>query len=163
MKRLIFNISKIKVLTILVVFLLCINVGIVAGMLTITDWKEIELRRDRKHGPKQFIINQLQLTKEQQIVFESLKDEHFNEMIRIRKEIKASKSALYDLLKEMETDSIKYNQLMSDIIRCEARLEKITFMHFKKLRAICNPSQQQQFDIIIDKVMERMSHGPPPR
>lgn len=152
--------DKVKVLTVLVVLLLCINIATIAGIWKLIDSKNLQMMPPPPPGPKEFIISKLNLDEEQQKVFETLRKEHFEEMRTLQEQIREEKDAMYDLLKSPMPDTTLTYAHISKIMQNEERLERITFDHFRKVRAICNSEQQQHFDVIIDHIM-RMVMRPP--
>jgi len=154
------KIDKIKLLTTLVIILLLINITMLAGIWRLMDWKNMRLMPPPQAGPKEFIISKLGLNTEQQKVFEELRQEHFMQMSNLRDEIKKEKTDLYNLLKNPVIDTAETYNYFASIMAKEERLERITFEHFRKLRAVCNNEQKQHFDVIIDKVLHMVMHGP---
>jgi Spy/CpxP family protein refolding chaperone len=153
------KIDKVKVLTTLVVVLLLINITTLA-----TIWKMRTPGGMEMHppSPKEFIISKLNLDEEQQKVFEELRKEHFEQMRGLQEQIRAEKDAMYDLLKSSEPDTTQTYQHIAKIMQSEEQLERITFEHFRKVRAICNEEQQQHFDAIIDQIMRMVMRPPRP-
>jgi protein CpxP len=156
------KVDKVKLLTTLVVILLLINITTLAGIWRMMDWNNMRLMPPPPPSPKDFIINKLGLDDEQQKVFEELRNEHFTQMSNLREEIKSEKSELYDLLKNPQIDTNATYKHFASIMSKEERLERITFEHFRKLRNVCNDEQKQHFDVIIDKVLNMVMHGPKP-
>jgi hypothetical protein len=75
--------------------------------------------------------------------------------------MKEKKEALYQLLKANGADS-SAQTAASAIGKTMQSIDLATYEHFKKLRAICRPDQQQQFDdIILDVVSMMHRQGPP--
>lgn len=162
------KIDKVKLLTILVVLLLFINVATIAGIWKLIDPHTLGMMPPPPPSPKDFIISKLDLDEEQQKVFEELRKEHFEQMSGLQEQIRDEKDAMYDLLKSSSPDTTQTYLHIAKIMQSEERLERITFEHFRKVRAICNEEQQQHFDVIIDQVMRMVmrpprqggSHGP---
>ncbi|MES2560571.1 MAG: periplasmic heavy metal sensor [Bacteroidota bacterium] len=154
------KIDKIKLLTTLVVLLLLINIATIAGIWKLIDPHTLGLMPPPPPSPKEFIISKLNLDEEQQKVFEELRKEHFEQMQGLQEQIREEKDAMYDLLKSANPDTTQTYLHIAKIMQSEERLERITFDHFRKVRAICNEEQQQHFDAIIDQVM-RMVMRPP--
>lgn len=152
------KLDKIKLLTTVVVLLVLMNIATLAGM-----WKLMQ--RDfhaPPPGPKEFLIAKLQLDEEQQKVFETLRKEHFDQMRVLQENIRSEKDEMYDLLKSDNPDTTATYGHIAQIMREEEQLERITFEHFRKVRAICNDDQKQHFDAIIDRVMQMVMRPPRP-
>lgn len=156
------KLDKVKVLTGLVVVLLLINITTIASIWQMVDFKHLSLKGQKPHGPKEFIIAKLGLDEEQQKVFEELRKEHFAEMRTLQEVIKVDKEAMYEAMKENTPDTAQTFAHIARIMQHEERLERITFEHFRKVRAMCNDEQKQHFDVIIDEVMRMIKHAPKP-
>lgn len=154
------KIDKIKLLTGLVILLLLINITTIAGIWKLIDPRTLTMMPPPPPSPKDFIISKLNLDDDQQKVFEELRKEHFEQMRGLQEQIRDEKDAMYDLLKSSSPDTVQTYLHIARIMQSEERLERITFEHFRKVRAICNQEQQQHFDAIIDQVM-RMVMRPP--
>lgn len=156
------KIDKVKFLTILVVLLLFINIATIAGIWKFIDPRNLRMMPPPPPGPKEFIISKLGLDETQQKIFEELRTEHFEQMSGLQEQIRAEKDAMYDLLKSPNPDTTQTYVHIAKIMQSEERLERITFEHFRKVRAICNEEQQQHFDAIIDRVMRMVMRPPRP-
>jgi Spy/CpxP family protein refolding chaperone len=146
--------NKTKILTAAVVFLLLVNLTTLAGIWPYIDLKTFTFAPPSPATPKQFIIDKLDLSEEQQKIFEELRKEHFEEIDRLQASIIDEKEAMYDLLKSNTPDTIATYNHMATMMRDEERLERLTIEHFRKVRAICDDEQKQHFDVIIDKIMK---------
>ena len=112
-------------------------------------------------SPAAFLIKELQLNGLQQQQFEVLKKEHQAAASTIRKEVKDGKEELFDLLKlSAVADTMKQNAVRKISLLTE-ELDLLTFHHFEKVRAICNPTQQKRFDEIIKEVTKMMGQQGP--
>jgi protein CpxP len=147
------KLDKVKLLTTMVVLLLLINIATIASIWKLIDPKNLSLMPPPPPSAKEFIISKLNLDEEQQKVFDELRKEHFEQMQTLQVNIRTEKDALYDLLKSPEPDTVQTYLHIARVMQNEERLEKITFEHFRKVRAICNDEQKQHFDIIIDQIM----------
>jgi periplasmic protein CpxP/Spy len=150
--------AKNKVLTWLVVLL------VIANAVTITlFW----LGRGRllpkgKGTPQEFLVKQLKLDAGQQATFEVLRKEHHDSAMILREDVKQAKESFFDLLKQANvTDSMKL-AAANKVSAITQQLDLLTWNHFQKLRAICIGEQQQQFDKIIQQVIEMIAHPQQP-
>ena len=88
-------------------------------------------------------------------------EEHQQAVRPLRKQMREKKEALYQLLKENASDS-STQAAVAAIGATMQSIDLATFQHFKQLRALCKPEQQQQFDaIILDVVSMMQRQGPP--
>jgi len=115
----------------------------------------------------EFVTKELQLDSAQQKAYKLLRDEHQAGQRPLQDSIRKAKDNFFALLQQAAPDSLI--ELRSAIIaRAEQQLDLFTFKHFQQLRAICNPTQQNKFDSIIQGVLRRMApgrmhEGPPPQ
>ena len=156
------KIDKVKLLTILVVLLLVLNIATIAGIWKLIDPQTLAMLPPPPTGAKEYIISKLDLDEEQQKVFEELRKEHFEQIQNLQEQIRVEKDAMYDLLKSAEPDTTVTFNHIAKIMQSEERLERVTFEHFRKVRAICNTEQQQHFDAIIDQIMRMVMRSPIP-
>ena len=115
----------------------------------------------------EFITNELKLDSAQQAAFRKLRDEHQAGQKDIQDSIRKVKDAFFELLKQPNIDDAAVQAAAKKASETEQQLELLTFRHFQKLRAICNPEQQKKFDTIIQDVLRHMAPprnrmGPPP-
>jgi protein CpxP len=153
------KLDKVKILSILVVLLICINLATLAGV-----WM---MRPPNPHGfgamsPKEFIITKLEFTDEQAEAFELLRKSHFDTIQKLREQIRSEKEEMYAGLKTKGNEAAAYDHL-AKVIACEEQAEKITFEHFRQVRELCNDQQKQHFDAIINQVIKMVGlQAPPP-
>ena len=139
--------------------------------LLVTIW----FRPGNKHngppqggGPAPFIKEQLHLTAEQEKRFDEMRAAHHDSVERLRDKGRTLHNAYFDQLKNPNVDSKTIDSLAKEIADNQVQVEKVTFYHFKELRAMCDEKQKVMFDHIIGDVLARMSpqgqrgQGPPP-
>ena len=110
--------------------------------------------------PDAFIIEQLQLDKEQQAAFARLRGQHQEAIREAREKDRDLHDAYFNLLKTDHPDMTKVDSLTALIGAQRQVIESATFNHFLQLRALCRPDQQKLFDNTIDDIARRMA--PPP-
>ncbi|MER3471469.1 MAG: hypothetical protein C4330_09065 [Chitinophagaceae bacterium] len=103
---------------------------------------------------KNYLIEQLKLTTQQQQQFDSLRTVHFNEMNDYREQMRQQKDALFEKLK-LPTDS-SYNSTAQQIGMLQSEIDLSTFHHFQSLRSILNDEQKKKFDNIIQDVLHNL-------
>lgn len=120
--------------------------------------------RPPQGGAIAYLVKTLQLDSVQQEQLRSLRDEHRSQSQEIRRKNREAKEVFFNLLQKEGITEAEINQAAAISARYDAELSKITFDHFKKIRVICTPEQQQQFDEIIHDVLRMMAgpQGPPP-
>ena len=112
----------------------------------------------------EYLSKELNLTKEQQDAYRSLRDEHQQGTRALQDSIRNAKDALFVLLKQ---DNISEEAITSQSNKAagfQAQLDNFTFHHFQKVRAICNAEQKKKFDDIIQEALRTQGpmQGPPP-
>ena len=115
----------------------------------------------------EFLSNELKLDSTQRAAYRKLRDEHQAGQKTIQDSIGKAKDAFFALLQQSNIDDATVQAAAKKASDTQQQLEILTFRHFQKLRAICNPEQQKKFDTIIQDVLRRMAPpknrlGPPP-
>jgi hypothetical protein len=145
--------------------------NILIGLLVIVNiitlslyWLKIERPEPlpKNNGrAEDFVIRELKLDSAQQIAYLAMVKEHRQQVQDIRRSFKNGKEQFFDLLKNDTVNTNEFNEALKGTTVEQMKVDSITFYHFKKLRAICNPAQKKKFDEIIQQVL-RMSGGPRP-
>ncbi len=113
-----------------------------------------------KGTPKEFLIKELQLNSRQQEELELLMVRHREETPELRKKIRQAKKDFFDLLKQQNITDSNLQAAAKNVSLSIEQLDLFTFEHFKKIRELCTPEQQDKFDRIIQQVTTMM---PPPQ
>lgn len=113
-----------------------------------------------KGGPGKYLVETLQLDDQQQIAYTKIREEHQQKTREYQQELNARHKRLFDLLATPVVDSVRMLEIADSISIRQKAMELYTFEHFRALRAICRPEQQQKFDAIIGDAVQQM--GPPP-
>jgi protein CpxP len=117
-------------------------------------------------GPAAFLIRELKLTEDQQQQFEKLKRAHHEHIEQVQDSLHELRELFFHELSV--SDTRKADSLAKVIGEKQSSIERITFDHFKQVRAICTPEQQKRFDEVIQEALRMMGgppggpHGPPP-
>jgi periplasmic protein CpxP/Spy len=153
------TVAKNKILTGLVIVLL------VANAATITMfWLNRKPQQPpmQKGTPQEFMVKELLLDAKQQEQLQILVKEHRQAAEQLRGKTKQAKEQLFELLKQPAvSDSTKQAAAKAVSVITE-ELDLLTLNHFQKVRAICNPGQQQKFDDIINEVVRMIGQPRPP-
>jgi len=112
-----------------------------------------------KGGPGKYLVETLQLDEQQQIAYTKIREEHQQKAREYQQESNARNKRLFDLLATPVVDSVRMFEIADSISIRQKAMELYTFEHFRALRAICRPDQQQKFDSIIGEAVKQM--GPP--
>ena len=148
---------KDKLLTIAVIGLLLLNAGTL-----FTLWTQNRMVTGYPPPrPDAFIIEKLQLDAGQQAEFENMKHEHHEQVMEIDHRLRRLHHDFFALLQTGTPDRAAADSLSGEIARIQQQKDLVTFEHFRKLRAICNPEQQHLFDTFIDEISKRLDRKPP--
>ena len=124
----------------------------------------MEHKRDGR--PDDVIINRLKLTPDQQKKFEDLKKEHRGQVENIQEQSRKLHDEYFGLLKSEQVNTSKADSLLQLIANNQKELDKVTFTHFEKIRAICDANQKVLFSQFIDEIAHSfkppMHEAPPP-
>jgi protein CpxP len=155
-----------KAITFLIIALFTLNL-VTLGYLWLGRNHHGDHGPGHEGGPGAFLIRELQLNEEQKEVFEKLKHEHHHLVMQIQDSMHLLREPYFNELNN--ADLHKADSLERLIGQKQASIEHITFDHFRKVRAICNPEQQKKFDQIIQEALRMMApppggphDGPPP-
>ena len=145
-----------KLLTGLVILLLAANITTI-----VVFWMGMKKIHPAPQQASAYIIKELSLNDKQQEQYNVMIQQHRKQSRLIQEQIRNCKDSFFNLLSHENTnDSIK-NNLSAKIASLNSELDIITYDHFKEVRKICTPEQQQKFDGILKEVL-RMMAGPGP-
>jgi periplasmic protein CpxP/Spy len=148
--------TKNKLLIWLVILLLTGNTASIAIFWLGKNKQSVAI----KGTPKEFLVKELQLNSRQQEELELLMIRHREETPELRKEIRQAKKDFFDLLKQQNIADSNLQAAAKNVSLSIEQLDLFTFAHFKKIRELCTPEQQDKFDRIIQQVTTMM---PPPQ
>lgn len=149
------------------VLLLVLNIAILALLFK-------ERFPEKKHfahkSPKVLLIEELEMSEEQQASYETLIDVHRTVSADLHDQLRAKKREYF---KGIGTESkAQQEEEMERILALQRKLEDLTYRHFTSVRELLNPEQQEKFDTVIPEVIGMMlrgpggpkpgKHGPPP-
>ena len=103
------------------------------------------------------MVKELSMTASQQATYLHLREEHQATVRPLREQMKNAKDALFALLANDTVSTIIVNAAAAKAAAIQQQLDMASYQHFKKLRAICTPTQQQKFDTIIQDVIRQMA------
>lgn len=108
--------------------------------------------KNRPERPDKLIIDKLKLNETQVKQFEELKKEHRKQIDMLQDSSRRYHDEYFGLLKNAVTDSTKANALLNRIAQNQVEIDKVTYTHFEKIKAICDPSQKEFFNGFIDEI-----------
>ena len=143
--------SNNKILSVAVVLLLLVNIALVIFMV---KGRKSGAKKQRQE-PFSIMVKELDMSEQQQADYKSQKEEHFKTIRPLFDSLRSAKAAFFDLIKDSNpTDSLAdvYNKR---IALQQSQIDKLTFEHFKRVRALFTPEQKPKFDEFIKKMMQR--------
>ena len=110
-----------------------------------------------------FFEDVLRLSDEQKAKFSQLRDEHFAQVKGlIDNSLKAKDDAFNELMKE-NPDKQKVDSLFEVSGKLQIQLDKLTFEHFVKLKALCTKEQLPAFNKLLNELTAKFhGQGGPP-
>jgi len=115
-----------------------------------------------KNDVFEFLSHELKFDNEQRNQYDQLRREHHSTIQAIEEKSRIIHDRFFSLLQNKSTDSTLVAHLADSISSNQKQIELVTFYHFKKVRAICNPEQQKRFDEVIGEALQMMLPKPPP-
>lgn len=97
------------------------------------------------------------MTDVQKMDYEKLRGEHQATVRPLREQIKNAKDELFELLKNDTVSLAIVEAAAAKPAFIQQQIDLASFQHFKKLRTICTPVQQEKFDKIIQDVIRQMA------
>jgi periplasmic protein CpxP/Spy len=95
----------------------------------------------RRHlGPRKEIIEKLHFDEKQVVAYDALIHEHRKAIDNAERQLQKQKQLLYSNLELPFSDS-----LLQEILKVEAKIERIHFIHFKDIEKLCKPDQKKYF------------------
>lgn len=100
--------------------------------------------------PARLLIEELKLEGKQQTIYKSLHRQHHQVHDSLLQIIAAQRQILYSP-KQGTNDSV-----LHQIGHLQEEIERITYDHFKDVRKICTPEQQEKLDILLGKTVQNI-------
>jgi len=155
------NITKSRLLSIVVIVLLIANIA----ALTIFWLKRVEKKMppQSKHqagGPFAFLVKELDFDSVQTMAYKNIRDEHQKDVEGYRSAIRKAKDDLFALLKEPNTNENSLQNALNNVGEKEKIFDKVVFLHFQKVRALCTETQKKKFDEIIQEALRMVPASP---
>ena len=120
----------------------------------------------RGEQPRDFVIRSLKFSDDQVKKYDALIKVHRHAMDELNRQGVDYRQLLFSNLKNDQAN-VNTDSMAQLIANNQKQVELATYHHFAQLRAICDNSQKETFDKIINDVMKKMHGGmrggPPPR
>ena len=109
------------------------------------------------HGPRNFVIEHLNLNNDQISKYDQLIKEHQQSMSDLRQSAAGLRGMLFSNVER--TDTHFTDSVATLIAGKQKEIEMVTYTHFGKLRALCTDSQKKDLDNILSDVIKKMNGG----
>ncbi len=121
-----------------------------------------------QEGIRSIISKQLELNPEQETSYFNLAENHRMEMTEIKEKQRSLIKSYFDFLKNENENPENVAAVLEQLRSIEAEKLTATYHHFEDLKALCNPTQQAKFELIIDEIIgvlvgKENKLPPPPR
>jgi periplasmic protein CpxP/Spy len=102
-----------------------------------------------------YLSKELLLSKEQDSAFAKMKEEHFKTMKPLWAEIRQTKDSLFRQMNNPNLDDTAISAFTERIAAKNKVADELMFRHFRELRKLCTPEQQQKLDTLIPQMLNR--------
>ena len=110
------------------------------------------------HGDQQgsgYLSKELQLSRQQDSAFSKMKEEHLKAMKPLWADIRQTKDSLFRQMNNPNLDDSAISAYTDRIAAKNKIADELMFQHFRELRKLCTPAQQQKFDTLIPQMFNR--------
>ena len=148
--------STTKILTIAVILLLLVNIAMIIFMLN-RGKRPHDSKNPRGKGndPFEMLAKELNMTEEQRSTHLKLRDEYFNSVRPLFDSVRTAKEEFFGLIKETNVNERLVDSFANRIAERQLAADKLTFEHFRRVRALYNPDQQKKYDELVIKMIQR--------
>jgi len=148
--------STTKILTIAVILLLLVNIAMLIFMLN-RGKRPHDAKNPRGKGndPFEMLAKELNMTDEQRSTHLKLRDEYFNSVRPLFDSVRTAKEEFFGLIKEPNVNERLVDSFANRIAERQFAADKLTFEHFRRVRALYNPDQQKKYDELVIKMIQR--------
>ncbi len=143
-----------RILSIAVVLLLLTNIALVIFMMS--GKRHVEDKRRMRPDLFEMMVKELNMTDQQQKDYKQLKEEHFKSVRPLFDSIRSAKTAFFSLIKAPAVNDSLLQVYNQRVMEQQAKLDKLTFDHFRRVRNLFTAEQQPKFDSFMLRMMQ---HG----
>ena len=146
-----------KTLLIIIAVLVLTNIGVLGYFLWYKNNDHVPVRTDReKNGIADILQKEVGFSDDQVARYKVLKDKQ-REFIRpMFDDMRRSKDSLFRLLSVANVSDSALDKATDAIAQKQKNLDLQTFMHFKRVRALCLPDQEIKYDSMILRMFRKM-------
>jgi protein CpxP len=143
-----------RILTIAVVLLLITNIALVAFMVLGRN-KQGGRHATGRGDMAEMMARELNMTDQQKKDHKQLKEEHLKNIRPLLDSVRATKTALFALVKDSSVNDSTVNVYTQRICGTQSAIDQLTFAHFRRVRNLFTAEQQPKFDEFVQKMMQR--------
>ncbi|MBX9733825.1 MAG: periplasmic heavy metal sensor [Chitinophagaceae bacterium] len=111
----------------------------------------------------EFLVKELNMTPSQREQLMALREEHRKQVPELRRDIDRSREVFFSSLKDTTLREAQIDSLFKPVAEAEQVFQKSIWLHFRKIRAVCTPAQQVEFDRIVLEALRIMQPAGGPR
>ena len=145
-------------------FLIIIIIGLLLSNLLLIGFITSQ-KKEKRQGPRQpknIIIDRLHFNENQVLAYELLVKNHLNKVRPKDREIRDAKNALYQQLL-FESNEVTVDSLTTRISLIQKQIEHIHYDHFKDIKELCGPEQEEAYTTLLDDLSHIFSIKRPKR
>lgn len=142
--------------------LLITNVLVLGYFLWFKKPVQKQLPEKERTGITELLEKEVGFTEEQISEYKQLKDKQRENMKPMFDEMRRAKDSLYMLMGDSTANDSIINHAAENIARRQKALDLHAFKHFRNVRMICKPDQQEKYDSMILRMFRRMGKPPKP-
>jgi periplasmic protein CpxP/Spy len=141
-----------KILTIAVVLLLITNIALVAFMMF--GKNKPGRRGDGGKGePFAMMEKELNMTEQQKKEHFQYREEYFKSIRPLFDSVRLAKAAYFSLVKNADINDSMLTVGYKKVIDIQTAIDRQTFDHFRRVRALYSGEQQKKYDELVQKMM----------
>jgi protein CpxP len=142
-----------KILVLIIIVLLISNLALLGFIFF--GKKGDKRPSERGKSFSDYFEKQLGFTPEQTAKFQQLRDQHFDNLRPILKEVRKAKDSLYSIMRLPEVPDSILEKAAENLAQKEKAQELQSFRHFRKVRDLCTDEQKPKFDSLISRIINR--------
>ena len=112
--------------------------------------------RERKQERGDWMVKELNLDDNQKEEHKKIRDAHFNSMKPVFDSITQARRNLYSQINAGEVNDSVITVYSEQIGNYHAQVTRLTFDHFRQMRSILRPEQQQKLDTLMQRIVSDM-------
>ena len=150
--------SSNKILSIAVVLLLLANIALVIFIMKGRNQHETK-KPNGKGDPFESMVKELNMTDDQKKNHLAIREDYFKLVRPLFDSVRATKSAYFAFVKDSTVSPATLTYYNKHIVDLQSSIDSITFVHFRKVRALYKADQQAKYDEMIQKMVQRQNFG----